>query len=55
MALALQQLDTILHTGMIYMTSMTIAPAGAKIVACETDLVIVSEKGFYEDGVGLAI
>jgi hypothetical protein len=40
---------------MIYMTSMAIAPAGAQIVPCETDLVVLSEKGFYEDGVGLAI
>lgn len=37
------------------MTSMAIAPAGAQIVPCETDLMVLSEKGFYEDGVGLAI
>ena len=54
-ALTLQQLDTILHSDTMYMTSMTIAPTGAQIVPCETDLVILSDKGFYEDGVGLAI
>lgn len=54
-ALTLQQLDTVLHNEMIYVTSMTIDPVGAKIVPCETDLVIISEKGFYEDTIGLAI
>jgi len=54
-ALTLQQLDTILHWEMVYVTSMSLEPAGARIVPCETDLVIVSEKGFYEDTVGIAV
>jgi DNA-directed RNA polymerase subunit RPC12/RpoP len=45
-ALTLQQLDSILHWEMVYVTSMTLESAGARIVPCETDLVIVSEKGF---------
>jgi len=53
--LTLQQMDTILHWGMIYVTSMTLEPAGAGIETCETDLVIVSTKGFHEDVVGVAI
>jgi hypothetical protein len=31
---------------MIYMTSMAIAPAGAQIVPCETDLMVLSKKVF---------
>jgi len=54
-ALTLQQMDTILHWEMVYVTSMTLEPAGARIVPCETDLVIVSEKGFYEEAVGIAV
>ncbi len=54
-ALTLQQMDTVLHWGMIYATSMTLEPAGARIVPCETDVVIVSEKGFYDDAVGIAV
>jgi hypothetical protein len=51
----LQQLDTILYSEMIYVSSMTIEPAVANIIPCETDLVVVSEKGCYDDGVGLAV
>lgn len=54
-ALTLQQMDTILAWEMVFVTSMTIESAGAKITPCETDLVIVSEKGFYDDLVGIAI
>ncbi len=54
-ALTLQQMDTILHWEMLYVASMTLEPAGARIVPCETDLVIVSEKGFYEETVGIAV
>jgi hypothetical protein len=54
-ALTLQEMDTILHWEMVYGTSMTLEPAGAGIAPCETDLVIVSEKGFYEDVVGVAV
>jgi hypothetical protein len=43
-ALTLQQLDTILCSAMIYVSSMTIEPAVANIIPCETGLVVVSEK-----------
>jgi hypothetical protein len=51
----LQQLDSILYSERIYVSSMTIEPALANIILCETDLVVVSEKGCYNDGVGLAV
>ena len=54
-ALTLQQIDSILHWEMVFVTSMAVEPAGANIMPCETDLVIVSEKGSYDDLVGIAI
>jgi hypothetical protein len=54
-ALTLQQMDTILHGPMVYVTSMVLEPAGARIVPCETDLVIVSEKDYHDDTVGIAV
>ncbi len=53
-ALTLQQIDTVLSPEMIYTTSMTIEPTTAKIVPCETDFVVVSQKG-YRNTVDLAI
>lgn len=54
-ALTLQQLDTILHWKMVYVTSMNVEPAGAKIVPCETDIVIVSERDYHDDTVAIAV
>jgi hypothetical protein len=54
-ALTLQQLDTVLDEEMIFVTSMNLKAAGTKITACATDLVIVSEKGFYDDRMGIAV
>jgi hypothetical protein len=54
-ALTLQQIDTVLSWGADYVTSMTVESATGSFAACETDLVIVSEKGFYDDRLGIAI
>ena len=54
-ALTLQQLDTVLSWGAVFVTSIKIESAAAGFETCETDLVIVSEKGFYDDRLGIAI
>jgi hypothetical protein len=54
-ALTLQQLDTVLNWGSVLVTSMNIESDTAGFEACETDLVIISEKGFYDDRLGIAI
>ncbi len=55
-ALTLQQLDTVLHCGdAVFVTSMTIeSPAGA-FTPCETDFVMISDKGFFDGSLGIAI
>lgn len=53
-ALTLQQIDTVLHSGAISMTATKVEPAGASIAACETDFVVIGEKD-YHDEVELAI
>ncbi len=53
-ALTLQQIDTVLHTGGIYITAMTIELITAPISPCETDFVVISQKG-YRNAVDLAI
>ena len=54
--LTLQQMDTVLSWGgMLFVTSMTIESASAAFRPCETDFVIVSEKGFYDHRLGVAI
>jgi hypothetical protein len=54
-ALTLQQLDTILHSDSVFVTSMKVESAGATIKPCETDLVIISEKGHYDNLLGIAV
>lgn len=55
-ALTLQQLDTVLNWGMVFVTSMNIESAtGAFNKPRETDFVIISEKGFFDEQLGLAI
>jgi hypothetical protein len=54
-ALTLQQLDTVLTGETVFVTSMTIASATGAFARCETDLVIVSERSFYDDRLGIAI
>ncbi len=54
-ALTLQQLDTVLSWGLVFVTSMKIDSDAAGFKPCETDLVIISEKGFYDDRLGIAI
>ena len=54
-ALTLQQMDTVLSWGMLFVTSMTIESATGAFGPCETDLVIVSDKGFYDNRLGIAI
>lgn len=54
-ALTLQQLDTVLGWGAVFVTSMTIESTTGAFGACETDLVIISEKGFYDELLGIAI
>ena len=54
-ALTLQQLDTVLSWGAVFGTSMTIESSTGAFGACETDLVIISEKGFYDELLGIAI
>lgn len=54
-ALTLQQLDTVLSSDTTFVTSMTIESSTDSFEACETDLVIVSERGFYEERLGVAI
>jgi hypothetical protein len=54
-ALTLQQLDTVLSGGAVFVTSMKIESDAAGFEACETDLVIISEKGFYDDRLAIAI
>ncbi len=44
-ALTLQQIDTVLNTEMIFMTSMTVDPISAAISPCESDIVIISQRG----------
>jgi hypothetical protein len=43
-AVALQQIDTVLFPEGIYVTAMNIAPVKAAIMPCETDFVVVSQK-----------
>ncbi|HEV2991110.1 MAG TPA: hypothetical protein VG759_21910 [Candidatus Angelobacter sp.] len=52
-AITLQQLATTIH-GLIYTTAMSITSLGAKIAACETDFVAISQGG-YENRVALAV
>lgn len=47
-ALTLQQIDTVLHSGAIHMTATKVEPAGANIAACETDFVTIGEKDYYD-------
>ena len=54
-ALTLQQLDTVLSWGAVFVTSMKVESDAVGFEACETDLVIISEKGFYDDRLGIAI
>jgi len=54
-ALTLQQLDTVLTGETVFVTSMTVASITGSFPQCETDLVVVSEKGFYDDRLGIAI
>ena len=54
-ALTLQQMDTILHWETVFVTSMKLESSGANIKPCETDLVIISEKGHYDGLVGVAV
>lgn len=54
-ALTLQQMDTVLNWGMLFVTSMTVESATGAFGPCETDLVIVSEKGLYDHRLGIAI
>jgi len=54
-ALTLQQMDTVLSWGIVFVTSMTIESRAGGFETCETDLVIVSEKGSYDDRLGIAI
>lgn len=54
-ALTLQQLDTVLSWGAVFVTSMTIESTAGAFEACETDLVAISEKGFYDERLGIAI
>ena len=54
-ALTLQQLDTVLSSETVFVTSMTIESSTGSFEACETDLAVVSERCFYEDRLGAAI
>jgi len=54
-ALTLQQLGTVLDWGMVFVTSMTIESATGAFNPCETDFVITSEEGFFDEHLGLAI
>jgi hypothetical protein len=54
-ALTLQQLDTVLGWGAVFVTSMKIESAAPGFEACETDLVVVSEKGYFDERLGIAI
>lgn len=54
-ALTLQQLDTVLNWGMVFVTSTTIESATGAFAPCETDFVIISEKGFFDEHLGIAI
>ena len=54
-ALTLQQMDTVLSWGMLFVTSITIESAAGAFGSCETDLVIVSGKGLYDNRLGIAI
>ncbi len=54
-ALTLQQLDTVLNWGTMFVTSMTIESASGAFANCETDFVIISEKGFYDERLAIAI
>jgi hypothetical protein len=47
-ALTLQQIDTVLHSGAIYMTATTLEPAGANIARCETDFVVIGEEDYFD-------
>ena len=54
-ALTLQQLDTVLKGGTVFVTSMNIESTSGAFAKCETDLVIISKKGFYDDRLAVAI
>jgi hypothetical protein len=55
-ALTLQQMDTVLSWGTpLFVTSMTIESNTQAFRPCETDLVVVSEKGLYDHRLGIAI
>jgi hypothetical protein len=54
-ALTLQQLDTILHWDIVFVTSMTIESAAGAFAVCETDFVVISKRGFYDNELGIAI
>jgi hypothetical protein len=53
-ALTLQQIDTVLHSGAVCMTATKIDPAGATIAPCETDFIVIGDKN-YHDKLELAI
>jgi hypothetical protein len=53
-ALALQQLDTVLNADAIFVTSMNVEPDTARIEPCETDFVAVHQR-FLDDKVSVAI
>jgi hypothetical protein len=53
-ALTLQQIDTVLHSGLIYMTATALESAGANIARCETDFVVIGEQDYF-DKIELAI
>lgn len=55
MALTLQQLDTILHLELVFVTSMNLESVGARITPCETDFVIISESGRYDGLLDVAV
>jgi hypothetical protein len=54
-ALTLQQINTVVTPENLFVTSMNLESGTVKIKACETDLVIISEKGFRDDRVDIAI
>jgi len=54
-SLTLQQIDTVLHSGMLHSTSMNLAAAGALIDDCETDFVILSDKSYFDSAIDVAI
>lgn len=53
-AVTLQQIDTVLHSGAIYVTGMNIAPTTTDILPCETDFVVIGSRS-YHAGVEFAI